>query len=221
MEIEKWLFFYDEILKEFRFSEERDRESALLLNTFLKNPDPGRLEDLIRDRFVNIYGAGPSLEGLRSFPKGLNVAADGACSYLLKRGIVPDMVVTDLDGKIRDILGADKLGAITLLHSHGNNIDLVRSYAGEFKNLLGTTQIRPFGNLLNFGGFTDGDRAGFIAEHFHPRKITFYGMDFESIPGRYSFTKQENLEVKKKKLGWAKWLLEFLREGSDVEIVFK
>jgi uncharacterized Rossmann fold enzyme len=221
MEIGKWLSFYDEILKEFRFSKERDKESALLLNTFLEKPDLMKLEGLIRDRDVNVFGAGPSLELLGPLPRGFNIAADGACSYLLKRGIAPDVVITDLDGKIEDIMEADRLGALILLHAHGNNIELVRSYAGEFKNLFGTTQVRPFGNLLNFGGFTDGDRAGFIAERFHPRKITFYGMDFESLPGRYSFTKQENLGVKKKKLKWAKRLLEFLRERSDVEISFQ
>jgi uncharacterized Rossmann fold enzyme len=221
MEIEKWLVFYDEILKEFRFSKERDRESALLLNTFLKKPDNGRLECLISGRDVNIFGAGPSLERVGSIPPGPNIAADGACSYLLKRDIVPEVVVTDLDGNIEDILEANRLGALIFLHAHGNNIDLVRRYAADFKNLFGTTQVWPFGNLLNFGGFTDGDRAGFIAEHFSPKKITFYGMNFDMAPGRYSFTKQENLGIKKKKLRWAKRLLEFLKKGSDVEIDFK
>ncbi|MFQ5800458.1 MAG: 6-hydroxymethylpterin diphosphokinase MptE-like protein [Candidatus Hydrothermarchaeales archaeon] len=197
---------------------ERDRRSASLLNAFLKRPNLKRLEDLIKGKDVNIFGAGPSLERLGPIPEGVNIAADGACSFLMERGVVPDMVVTDLDGKIEDILEANKRGAIVILHAHGDNMNKIKRYAKEFTDLYGTTQIRPFGNLLNFGGFTDGDRAGFIAEHFKAGKISFYAMEFEEPPGRYSFTKPKDVQKKKKKLMWAKRLVEYLKENSEVEI---
>lgn len=218
MNLENWLSFYDEILEEFGFSEKRDRHTASLLNAFLKRPNLERLEDLIKGKDINIFGAGPSLERLESIPEGVNIAADGACSFLMESGVVPDMVVTDLDGRIEDILEANKRGAIVMLHAHGDNMDKIKRHAKEFSDLYGTTQTRPFGNLLNFGGFTDGDRAGFIAEHFKAAVISFYAVEFEEPPGRYSFTKPRDLEKKKKKLVWAKRLVEYLKENSEVEI---
>jgi uncharacterized Rossmann fold enzyme len=219
MNLAKWLRFYDEIIREFGFSKENDRDSASLLNTFLKRPDLEKLENLVNDKEVNIFGSGPSLEKLESLPTGINIAADGTCSFLMERGVVPDIVVTDLDGDIDDLLAANEKGALIIIHAHGDNIDKVKRYGRRFKNPYGTTQGEPFGNLLNFGGFTDGDRAGFIAEHFKPKKITFYGMDFDEMPGKYSFTKKEDVETKMKKLVWAKRLIEFLRRNSRVEIV--
>lgn len=220
MDMRQWLYFYGEIIKDFGFSLERDLESAVLLNTFLTKPDLLRLKDTIKDKDVNIYGAGPSLEKLDSIPKGINIAADGVCSFLLKKGVVPDIIVTDLDGDVKDILESDRRGSVIILHAHGDNVERVRLHAKEFRTLYGTTQAMPFGYLLNYGGFTDGDRAGFIAEHFKPKKITFYGMDFHSPPGRYSYTKQGDIGRKMKKLKWAERLVQVLIESSPVEIVF-
>jgi uncharacterized Rossmann fold enzyme len=219
MNIEKWLSIYEEIVLDFDYSKDSDIESARLLNTFLGLPGLKRLDTLIHDRDVNVFGAGPSLEKLERVPDGVNIAADGACSFLLEIGTVPDILVTDLDGRIEDLIKADTEGALIMLHAQGDNISKVQRFAGVFKNLYGTTQTAPFGNLLNFGGFTDGDRAGYIAEHFKPAKITFYGMDFESEPGRYSFTPKESVLTKKKKLKWAKRLVDILINDSDVEIV--
>lgn len=219
MKPEKWLSIYEEIVLDFGYLRELDLESASLLNTFLLPPELARLETLIHGSNVNVFGAGPSLEKLERIPEGVNIAADGSCSFLLEMGTIADIVVTDLDGRVEDILKADTQGALVLLHAHGNNKSKIEKYAGEFNNLYGTTQTAPFGNLLNFGGFTDGDRAGFIAERFKPAKITFYGMDFESEPGRYSFTEPDAIEQKKKKLKWAKKLVDILIEESDVEIL--
>ena len=48
-----------------------------------------------------------------------------------------------------------------------------------------------FANLQNYGGFTDGDRAVFIADHFKAKKIFLIGFDFNDDVGRYSFTKNK------------------------------
>ncbi len=219
MKLDKWLSIYEEIVLDFGYSKELDLESARLLDTFLAPPDLKRLETMIHGRAVNVFGAGPSLENLDRIPDGVNIAADGACSFLLERSTVPDIVVTDLDGKVEDLIMADKGGALIMLHAHGDNIHKLRIFAGKFNNPYGTTQATPFGNLLNFGGFTDGDRSGFIAEHFKPAKITFYGMDFESEAGKYSFTPPHAVSQKKKKLKWAKRLVDILIEDSDVEVL--
>jgi len=215
-----WLPFYEEISIEFGYSRERDFECAGLLNSFLEPPDLGRLETVISGRTVNIFGVGPSLERLKSIPTGINIACDGASSFLLEKGVVPDIVVTDLDGRIDDLLSSDREGALIVLHAHGDNQNRVAKHGPKFKNLFGTTQTETFGNLLNFGGFTDGDRAVFLTEHFKPSLIRLYGMDFDSPPGRYSFTEPDAVEVKKKKLKWAKKLVEYLIANSDVKIEF-
>jgi uncharacterized Rossmann fold enzyme len=219
MKLDKWLSIYEEIVLDFGYSKELDLESARLLDTFLAPPDLKRLETMIHGRAVNVFGAGPSLDNLDRVPDSINIAADGACTFFLERGTVPDIVVTDLDGKVEDLIMADKGGALIMLHAHGGNKSKIEKWAGKFNNPYGTTQATPFGNLLNFGGFTDGDRSGFIAEHCKPARITFYGMDFESEPGRHSFTPPHAIARKKEKLKWARKLVDILIENTDVEIL--
>ncbi|MGQ0534622.1 MAG: hypothetical protein ACT4PT_00940, partial [Methanobacteriota archaeon] len=67
--------------------------------------------------------------------------------------------------------------------------------------VLGTCQVMPFGRLANFGGFTDGDRACFLAEEMGAKEVLLAGFDFEN-PGPSS-----NPIVKKRKLYWAQRLL--------------
>jgi len=220
MKQSEWLPFYEAISVDFGYLKERDLECARLLESFLEPPILDRLEALISGRVVNVFGSGPSLEKLKSIPDGINIACDGASSFLLENGVVPDIIVTDLDGRIDDLLSANREGAFIVLHAHGDNFDPVAKYAPRFNNLYGTTQTEAFGNLLNFGGFTDGDRAVFLAEHFKPNFIKLYGMDFDSLPGRYSFTEPDAVEVKKKKLGWAKKLVDYIIVNSAVKIEF-
>ena len=72
-----------------------------------------------------------------------------------------------------------------VVHAHGDNTEklhLVKS----FKNCVGTTQAKPFENIHNFGGFTDGDRCVFLADYFKAKKIILFGMDFGTTIGEYS-----------------------------------
>ncbi|MBI5254124.1 MAG: DUF115 domain-containing protein [Euryarchaeota archaeon] len=214
----KWKKFYYEILEDFSFSEKSDAKAAEILNGLLKPVDISILRKKIRGRRANVYGAGPSLEKIKKFPRGINIAADGATSFLLERGVVPDIIVTDLDGKIKDLLRANRKGSLVVVHAHGDNIDAIKKYAAKFKNAIGTTQSKPFGSLHNFGGFTDGDRAVFLAEHFEAKKIALYGMDFRSKIGRYSFSRDS--KTKRKKLRWAEKLINYLRRKSEIEITW-
>jgi hypothetical protein len=214
MDYKEWEPIYKEILDDFGFSEEDDRKAARILEETLRNPvSIALIEEKMKGRRVNVYGAGPSLEKIKSFPKGINIAADGATTYLLKNGVTPDIIVTDLDGRIDDLLEANKKGSIVVIHAHGDNIDAIKKYAKKFKNCLATTQARPFGEVHNFGGFTDGDRAVFLASHFKAEKIVVYGMDFRSEVGRYSFS--NGGEVKRKKLIWAEKLITYLRQKDN------
>jgi hypothetical protein len=65
--------------------------------------------------------------------------------------------------------------------------------------VLGTAQTQPEPLLLNVGGFTDGDRAVFLAKEYGARTISAIGFDFSDI----SVTPR-----KMQKLQWAKRLLE-------------
>ena len=59
-----------------------------------------------------------------------------------------------------------------VVHAHGDNIEKIH-LVKNFKNCIGTTQTKSFGKLHNFGGFTDGDRCVFLANHFKAKKYFF------------------------------------------------
>ena len=136
----------------------------------------------------------------------LKIAANGATSALLKNNVLPEIIVTDLDGKVSDQLLANSRGSITIIHAHGDNIDNIKKFVLEFKGyIVGTTQIdpKPYENIHNFGGFTDGDRAVYLADYFHAKKIYLLGFDFGGEVGKYSFS--ANKDKKLKKLKWCKY----------------
>ena len=152
------------------------------------------------------------------------IAADGATTALVEEKIVPDIIATDLDGKINDILYANAHGASLVIHGHGNNMDAVRNYTPFFDNVLGTTQAQSHGNLYNFGGFTDGDRAMFLAIALGASELTLAGMDFGDVVTKYS---RPNIaeetakadEIKTKKLKYAELFTKWIDDNEDVKII--
>jgi hypothetical protein len=189
-----------------------------------------RLKEKIRGKPVLIFGAGPSLEkslkeiialGLHDY--FVVIAADGATTALLEHNIIPDVVVTDLDGRVEDLLKADRLGAIMVVHAHSDNVKALREYVPRLTKVVGTTQVEELPNIYNFGGFTDGDRAAFLAEEMGARAIVLAGMDLGQIVGKYSKPGlTENVkasEVKAKKLQIARELLEWLASWAKAKIV--
>jgi len=221
MEYEKWKMFYRSIINDFGYSEYKDVESAEILDNIMRDKDVDvvfeRLRSLINEKEVVIFGAGPSL--IKSIDKYKNfierltkISADGATSALLEKGITPDVVVTDLDGKIEDLLKADGEGSIVVIHAHGDNIDKIKEFGSRFNNIVGTTQVDPskFERLFNFGGFTDGDRAVFLAKALNASKIYLIGFDFDGEIGEYSFTR--DIAIKRKKLEWCRKLLKEIND---------
>ena len=229
MNLNEWCLWYKEILEDFGFDRGADEESAEVLNELLENKGFLSPEEIIIKEDVMVFGAGPSLnENILEFKK-LNtdkftiICADGAVTALLEENIVPDMVVTDLDGKIDDILDSNRKGAIMVVHAHGNNLENIKKYVPMLSNVLGTTQSIPLSHVHNFGGFTDGDRCLFVALELGARNIILAGMDFGKIITRYSRPdiKDEigNADsVKEKKLEYAKKLVEWIVENEDVHI---
>jgi uncharacterized Rossmann fold enzyme len=220
MEFNEWAPIYREILKEFGFSEEADTEAAKVLNEILpENPPVDKIKNLIEGKAVNVFGAGPTLEEIEDFPKGTSIVADGATSFFMENGEVPDIIVSDLDGQMDDIIEANKKGSLIVVHAHGSNIPEIKKYVREFDSPIGTTQAEAFGGLYNFGGFMDGDRCVFLAWHFGAKEIRIYGIDFSNpVMGKYTLSK--NPALTKRKLVWAEKLINYLKEkGANIDYV--
>ena len=76
-------------------------------------------------------------------------------------------------------------------------------------------------HLIKFkilGGFTDGDRGVFLANHFNAKKIILFGMDFGNQIGKFSNTKRADREMKLKKLKIGKDLLIWLSTITKSEL---
>jgi uncharacterized Rossmann fold enzyme len=215
MDFNEWAPLYREILAEFGFSEEADVEAAKVLDGLLPdNPPIDRLKNIIEGQTVNVFGAGPTLEEIEEFPVGPSIVADGATSFFIERGVVPDVIVTDLDGNMPDIIEANKRGSLIVVHAHGSNIPEIKKYVPEFNSPIGTTQAEAFGKLYNFGGFMDGDRCVFLARQFDAREIRIYGIDFKNpVMGKYTLSK--NPALTKRKLVWAERLINYLKDKKE------
>ncbi len=221
MRIEEWLVWYDRIRTTFNYSIADDTSAASLLSVLVDGRALSieRVRYLIQDKDVMVFGAGPSLaDTLRDMIEtGVNmhaytlIAADGASQALIEHGIKPDIVVTDLDGEHGYLLTADTLGSIMVVHAHGDNVNLMKYMVPRLRNVIATTQVKPLHNVYNFGGFTDGDRAVFLASEFNARSITLIGMDFGYEVGYYSKSSY-NIGLKVAKMGFAKMLLESISE---------
>ena len=90
--------------------------------------------------------------------------------------------------------------------------------------MIGTTQAQPLGNIYNFGGFTDGDRAIFLAVALGAGEITLAGMDFGDIVTKYSRPNLESDlaeadEFKRKKLMYAERLTQWIIDNENVDII--
>ncbi len=187
MRFENWEPIYLEILRDFGFSKERDEEAGRLLSYLLGTRRENSLDEAyhrVCNYAVAVCGNAPNLaadleEFLRQSIDYAFIAADGATSVLLDAGIVPQIIVTDLDGKMEDIIEANRMGSIVVVHAHGDNLDRLREYVPQLTNIIGTTQSRPPQGLYNFGGFTDGDRCVFLAKYLGASEIKLVGFDFE------------------------------------------
>ncbi len=216
MQFDSWEPIYREILEDFGFSRERDEEAAEILSRMLPPSEPILREARARiaSKDVVVCGNAPKLaKDIESLQKPsrkddyIFIAADGAAAVLLMKEIVPDIIVTDLDGPFPEILRAHDLGSLIVVHAHGDNLDALKRYVPQLRRVVGTTQSRPLENVYNFGGFTDGDRCVFLAKEMGAATIELLGFDFDdpTVTPR-----------KHKKLAWARRLVDLaLAKNSD------
>jgi len=222
MTISGWKSRYDEIRKEFGFSKKEDFESAWLLDSLLeKTVSPKKIQKIIDGKAVFVIGSGPSLKSsipyLKKFDNVTKIVADSAVQVLFENKIIPDILVTDLDGDENSLKKIGMKNTLVLVHAHGDNISRL-PIVSNFKFCIGTTQTEPIGKIQNFGGFTDGDRCVFLANHFNSKKIILFGMDFGPNIGKYSLTKKSEKKIKLQKLKRAKKLLEWLALKTSSEL---
>ena len=222
MTIKGWESKYREILKDFGYSRKKDIQSCKLLDSLLpKKTRIAEIKDLIEKKPVFVVGAGPSLPSsisiLKKHKKITKIVADGATKAIIENGLKPDIVVTDLDGDIKSLKKAGRTNTIMIVHAHGDNAEKIH-LVKNFKNCIGTTQTKPLGKIHNFGGFTDGDRCVFLANHFKAKKIILLGMDFGTRIGKYSKTRVISRTTKIKKLRRGKKLLEWLAKKSESKL---
>lgn len=220
-----WKIIYKEIAQNLNYKEENDVIAADFLNKLLldnKAASIKHLKKIIENKEIIVFGAGNSIEKVmmlhkRKLLNKIKITANGATSALIENNILPDIIVTDLDGKINDQIKANKKGSIVVIHAHGDNIPKIKNHLSDFKGkIIGTTQIdpKPFENLYNFGGFTDGDRAVFLADYFNAKKIYLVGFDFDGSIGKYSFSNEKDKLLKLEKLNWCKYLLNILKKEN-------
>lgn len=218
-----WNEYYQIILEDFQFSQQEDEKTAQQLELLVKQKasyNPNKKECII-------YGAGPSIKKhIKQVKQKYNItdyihiAADGATTALLEENIIPDIIVTDMDGNIQSIKEANQKGSLLFIHAHGDNIDKINRHVPTLENIVPTTQSQPTGKLENYGGFTDGDRAVHIAVYkYHMKTVILAGMDFGEYVTKYSRPNIKNNiekadEFKKLKLKYAEEILTTLIEDN-------
>lgn len=222
MDFPEWEPYYDRIVSELRLSVQDDEASARRLLQLSKGKticDPDCLQRLIGER-VTVLGDGPNLESdlRRHVPQGTVLAADGATSKLMhEMGMVPDVIVTDLDGEVEDQICANAQGSVAVILAHGDNLDRIERYVPWFSGMITpTTQSRPINGMFNFGGFTDGDRAVMLARHFGATRIDLIGFDMDNPRPKAG----RNIDVKRQKLRIARELIWDLNPaGVDLRVL--
>lgn len=216
-----WAPWMGRIRADLGYDEEADRKAAERLDAILEGLGGPPVVDyawqvLSKSRVV-VAGAadGAADEIRRSKRRHVLVTADGATSAAREVGRVPDVVVTDLDGRVDDQVWAAGEGALVFVHAHGDNVDRVERWVPQFpaNQVAGTCQVHAFGRLINPGGFTDGDRACFLAHALGARQARLVGFDLDGPIG--TWTGDHEPESKRKKLAWCGRLLGLLQSETD------
>ncbi len=237
--------WYIQIKEDFNFDLQKDCEARDYLSRIFFNKNQkwnlDNVLNLFKDRILSkpallVYGCGPSLEktvdviwkqkGISFFENFINLTADGASILLREKGITVDANFTDLDGITKYEF---EYANFNIVHAHGDNIERLKFFENEIllcQNIIGTTQVEPVTNIINPGGFTDGDRILFF---LRPLLLSFHnlfliGMDFGSIIGKYSKLdvnkSQEATAIKQKKLLYAMKLIKWLNKKIKNKIFF-
>jgi len=226
VEYRAWAPLYHRIAEEFSFPFAAEEASAHRLEGLLpaaaRSAGEGLLRTRLRGRDAVIVGLAPGLGAppIARLPHAhapaAIVAADGAADRCLKAGLVPDVVVTDLDGPVPSEVSANSRGALVLIHAHGDNADQLDRWVPQFPGTVaGSWAGPPRPALMNFGGFTDGDRAAYLAEAMGATRLLLFGFDFD----RVEEAGEPQAARKRAKLRWARRAIDHLAERGNAPVI--
>ena len=115
------------------------------------------------------------------------LAVDGAARLALEYGLTPDIVVGDADGGFTPIIASSKLGAVVVLHAHGDNLWAVSYLVPILESFTITVQCNPYPPYTwVIPGFTDGERALGLALLCGVSRLRVYGMNIDEPIGWWS-----------------------------------
>ncbi|MFC6963532.1 6-hydroxymethylpterin diphosphokinase MptE-like protein [Halocatena marina] len=207
MDFADWEPVYTAILDDFGFDRAGDERARDLLGDLTTEFDLSRL--VFTGGTVAVVGGGPlPSEELARVHRADRVVAVAHAAEICRREDIPiDLVVTDLDTDPERAVVLTQ-GTPVAVAAHGDNIPALEAFVPKMtqRNVLGTTQANPIGHLLNVGGFTDGDRAAFIADHCGAKSLIFPGWDFDD---------PDVNPIKRRKLAWAERLLRWLEQRRN------
>jgi len=207
MRFAEWEPVYEAVLADFGYGRGADERARDLLADLLSGPglDPGRLD--IADGTVAVAGAADRLDRDLALVREADavVAASDAAARLRAHSLAVDCMVTDLDKAPDTVRELTDEGTPVAVHAHGDNRAKLRSVVPDLDAdaVIPTTQARPVAGVHNHGGFTDGDRAAFLADALGAGGLVFPGWQFDdpSVSAE-----------KRRKLGWAERLLYWLEQ---------
>ena len=208
MNYEAWEPVYESILSDFGYPREGDERARDTIAAYAIPFDLERL-DAAGDS-VAVVGAAPSLSEKvdRVGDADRVFAASTAADVVREAGFAVDLLVTDLDKNPETAQALTASGTPVAAHAHGDNVSLIEEWVPRFDSewMIATTQASPVDAVYNFGGFTDGDRAAFLADELGAAELRFVGWDFDD-PGVGA--------EKARKLRWAERLLHLLEQRRD------
>lgn len=214
MEFRDWDPVYEVILAEFGYDRGADERARDVLAEYVEPFDTVRLD--CAGQRVAIAGGAPALADETQMAANADVvfAASTAVDVLADAGVGVDLMVTDLDKNPETARRLTESETPVAAHAHGDNIPAIEAHVPTFHtdHVLATTQAAPVDAVRNFGGFTDGDRAAFLADHCGADELVFPGWDFED----------DSVDAEKaKKLDWAERLLYWLetRRGDQFGVL--
>jgi 2-amino-4-hydroxy-6-hydroxymethyldihydropteridine diphosphokinase len=215
-----WAPRYEAIRADFGFPFDAEERSAAALARLLpadaRTSAAERLARRLRGRDAIVVGLAPDAGPPPIWRLGAGgpapsiIAADGAARTCLEAGLVPAVIATDLDGPVPSEIEANGRGSLVVVHAHGDNPNALERWVPEFPGeLAGSWAGAPRDGLVNPGGFTDGDRAAYLADDAGAERILLWGFDF----GAVAEAEPRARETKARKLAWAARLLAELAEA--------
>jgi uncharacterized Rossmann fold enzyme len=210
MEFAVWESAYEAILADFGYGRGADERARDLLGDLLE--PPVGVAPALDGATVAVAGGADCLTETDDLALAREAdvvfAASNAAERLRAHGVPVDCMVTDLDKSPATARDLTAEGTPVAVHAHGDNLEQLHTVVPELRPgaVIPTTQARPAGVVRNYGGFTDGDRAAFLAEAMGADRLCFPGWAFDDPTVGAE---------KKRKLDWAERLLYWLEQRRD------